>query len=219
MAGFSEEWRGLGLGDRPDDFDKMGRMPKTHPVYRLKKQEISIPLFKNSIIISGKQLTFMTIQLTDEEIGSLLAERKILPEDFYSRLRLKSKHGHKEYETDVRGEEGSDFRLLIRQSELNPLDFSVILLYLPKGSSQQFRLHRYNGKSHEHRNHIEKNKFYAFHIHMATERYQHSGFREDAFAELTTRYADYHAAVECMIKDCGFVISTKNRSLSQFGVE
>ena len=44
-------------------------------------------------------------------------------------------------------------------------------------------------------------------------------FREDTYAEQTTRYADSHAATECMIKDCGFVISTKNRSLSQFGVE
>ena len=161
----------------------------------------------------------MTIQLTDEKIGSLLAERKLLPEDFHSRLRLKSKHGHKEFDIDVTGENESLFRLIIRQSELNPLDFSVILVYLPKGSNQQFRLRRYNGKSHEHGNQIEKNKFYAFHIHTATERYQQSGFREDAYAEKTDRFADSHGAIDCMIKDCGFTISTKNRSLSQWGIK
>ena len=160
----------------------------------------------------------MTIQLTDEKIGSLLAERKLLPEDFLSQLKPKSKHGHKEFEKDISGENGSNFRLIFRQSELNQLDFSVILAYLPKGSNQQFRLRRYNGKSHEHGNHIEKNKFYGFHIHTATERYQQSGCREDTYAEETTRYADYHGAIECMLKECGFMVSTKNRSLSQWGM-
>jgi hypothetical protein len=161
----------------------------------------------------------MTIQLTDEQIGSLLAEEKILPEDFLSQLRLKSKSGHKEYEKDITGENGSAFRLIIRQSELNPLDFSIILVYLPKGSNQQFRLRRYNGKSHEHGNHIEKNKFYGFHIHTATERYQQSGYREDTYAEETSRYADHHGAIECMLTDCGFMISSKNHSLSQWGLK
>lgn len=66
--------------------------------------------FKSSIIISGAKLTIMTIQLNDEKIGSLLAERKLLPEDFLSQLKPKSKHGHKEYEKDILGENGSNFR-------------------------------------------------------------------------------------------------------------
>ncbi|MFA5220972.1 MAG: hypothetical protein WC391_01640 [Methanoregula sp.] len=159
----------------------------------------------------------MTILLTDIAIGSLLEERKELPEDFLNQLKLKSKHGHKEYDKEIPGENGSNFRLILRQSELNQLDFSVILAYLPKGSNQQFRLRRYNGKSHEHANHIEKNKFYGFHIHTATERYQQSGYREDTYAEETTRYADYYGAIDCMLKDCGFRISSKNRELSQWG--
>ncbi|MFA4859257.1 hypothetical protein [Methanoregula sp.] len=161
----------------------------------------------------------MTIQLTDEKIGSLLAEKKILPEDFFSPQKLKTKHGHKEYERDITGENGSDFRLIFRQSDLNPLDFSVILVYVPKGSNQQFRLRRYNGKSHEHGNHIEKNKFYEFHIHTATERYQQSGYREDTYAEETDRYADYRGAIECMLNDCGFTLSAKNHNLSQWGLK
>ena len=35
----------------------------------------------------------MTIQLSDDQIGSLLAESKILPEDFFSRLKLKPNGG------------------------------------------------------------------------------------------------------------------------------
>ena len=160
----------------------------------------------------------MTIQLSDDTIGSLLAERKVLPEDFPNQSKLKSKHGHKEFEREITGENGSLFRLVLRQSESNQLDFSIILLYIPKGSNQQFRLRRHNGKSHEHTNPIEKNTFYGFHIHTATERYQQSGYREDTYAEETNRYADYHSAIECMLRDCGFMVSTKNRSLTQWGM-
>jgi hypothetical protein len=98
------------------------------------------------------------------------------------------------------------------------LDFSIILLYIPKGSNQQFRLRRYNGKSHEYTNPIEKKNHYGFHIHTATERYQRSGIREDTHAEESSRYADYHGASEGMLEDCGFVNSTKDRSLSQWGM-
>ncbi|ACL16269.1 hypothetical protein [Methanosphaerula palustris] len=160
----------------------------------------------------------MTIQLTDDMIGSLLAERKELPDDFLLHSKLKSRHGHKEFGREIIGEKGSLFRLVYRQSELNQLDFSIILLYIPKGSNQQFRLRRYNGKSHEHTNPIEKKTFYGFHVHTATERYQQSGNREDTYAEETNRYADYHGAIECMLEDCGFVNSTNDRSLSQWGM-
>jgi len=123
-----------------------------------------------------------------------------------------------EFEREITGENGSLFRLVFRQSESNQLDFSIILLYIAKGSNQQFRLRRHNGKSHEHTNPIEKNTFYGFHIHTATERYQQSGYREDTYAEETNRYADYHGAIECMLRDCGFMVSTQNRSLSQWGM-
>ena len=46
----------------------------------------------------------------------------------------------------------------------NPLDFSVILAWLPPQSSTTFRLCRYNGKSHEHTNALEGNRFYDFHV-------------------------------------------------------
>ena len=73
------------------------------------------------------------------------------------------------------------------------MDFSLILGFFPKNSLQVFRLRRFNGKSHEHTNKLEKETFYDFHIHMASERYQSSGLREDAFALATDRYADFTA--------------------------
>jgi len=82
----------------------------------------------------------------------------------------------------------------------------VILGVFPEQSNVLFRLRRYNGKSHEHSNTIEIEKFYNFHIHTATERYQELGRDEDAYAEPTERYADLHSAINCMLQDCGFTV-------------
>jgi hypothetical protein len=87
---------------------------------------------------------------------------------------------------------------------INPMDFSVVLSYRIPKTSQIFRLRRYNGKSHEHENKLEGGKFYNYHIHTATERYQDNGFREDAYAEPTDRFVDLKSAVKCMLRECGF---------------
>jgi hypothetical protein len=140
--------------------------------------------------------------LTDKEIEDLLRELKPLPADYHRRLAFKPKRGHSEAELELTGVAGSAFHLIARQSSINRLDFSVILGYCPPQSHQLFRLRRYNGKSHEHSNPLEKDVFYDFHIHKATERYQNSGYREDTYTERTDRYADVHQAIECLMKDC-----------------
>ena len=91
------------------------------------------------------------------------------------------------------------------------LDFSVILAVRVPGSSQLFRLRRYNGKSQEHSNRIEGVEFYDFHIHVATERYQEFGTREDAYAEPTDRYGDYSGALQCLIADANFEVPPKRQ--------
>lgn len=146
----------------------------------------------------------MAIQLTDAEIISLLSEPKALPSDYQSRLQLRAKTGHKERELDVTGASGSEFQIIVRQSVINPLDFSVILGYSMPKSSVLFRLRRYNGRSHEHTNRIEGITFYDFHIHTATERYQEAGYAEEYYAETTNRYADLNGAIQCLLQDCAF---------------
>lgn len=148
----------------------------------------------------------MPVQLNDGEIARLLRESKHLPNDFRARIKPRPKRGHTERELDVTGANGSAFRLIIRQSLANPLDFSIILGYRPPTTNQPLRLRRYNGRSHEHTNPIEGETFYDFHIHMVTERYQDLGMREDTFAERTDRYADLEGALRCMLADCGFVV-------------
>jgi hypothetical protein len=148
----------------------------------------------------------MAIILSDKKIADLVQEKKPLPEGYRAKIQMRVKSGHKERELDVKGEHGNEFRLIIRQSLSNPLDFSIILAYRQPKSNLLFRLRRYNGRSHEHTNIIEAETFYDFHIHQATGRYQEFGSREDAFAERTDRFAGLQQAVSCLLKDCAFGI-------------
>ncbi|MFC1857737.1 DUF6978 family protein [Thermodesulfobacteriota bacterium] len=144
--------------------------------------------------------------ITDQEIEHLIKEKKPLPEDYLAKIQARPKRGHKERELDVKGDGGNDFRIIVRQSIINPLDFSIILVYRPPMSNILFRMRRYNGKSHEHTNPIERETFYDFHIHKATERYQQLGAREDTYAEPTKRFSDIYGATSCLIDNCGFEI-------------
>ena len=49
---------------------------------------------------------------------------------------------------------------------------------------------------------LEGNKFYDFHIHFATQRYQDTNRKEESYAEETTRYSDIKGALSCLINDC-----------------
>ena len=97
----------------------------------------------------------MGVIYSDHEIDSLVQENKPVPADWRNRVRLRPKRGHNERYLDLAGVAGSEFRLILRQSQINPLDFSVILAARVPRSNQIFRLRRYNGRSHEHTNHIE----------------------------------------------------------------
>lgn len=148
----------------------------------------------------------MAVKYSEIEITSLTKEPKPLPENYEKQIQLRPKRGHKEQELDLAGVNGSSFRLILRQSDYNLIDFSIILAVCPEKTTQLFRLRRYNGRSHEHTNRIEGDTFYDFHIHTATERYQELGAREDSYAERTTRFSDFHGALDCIIRDCGFQV-------------
>jgi hypothetical protein len=144
---------------------------------------------------------------TDQQIKDCIGEPKPLPTELGGpTLPLRStRAGHKEAQYDVTGASGTDYRVIIRQSRSNLFDFSIILAHLSKTTNQVFRLRRYNGKSHEHTNQIERDRFYGFHLHTATQHYQERGLKEDGFAEPTDRYSDLAGALECLVTDCGFI--------------
>ncbi len=144
------------------------------------------------------------IRLRDDSIQELIQERKPLPSGLFSGRVLTSRNGHfrKDYSLGPTTS-GSEFVIKLRQSIINPADFSVILGYKIPGLHTIFRLRRYNGK-HTHTNIIEGDSFHDFHMHTATERYQKKGLYEDYFAELNIRHYDLQSAIECLIADCGF---------------
>jgi hypothetical protein len=148
----------------------------------------------------------MAIVLSDEEIMQLIQESKTLPKDWRKIFRMKDKRGHKEQEMVIPRDNGSQFRIIVRQNLRNALDFSLILGYLAPRASRVFNLRRYNGKSHRHTNSIERTKFYDFHIHTATERYQEAGFDEEGYAEVSNEYSDVFSAVNVFIRDCNMVL-------------
>lgn len=150
----------------------------------------------------------MSIFLSDLEIQELKEEPKIVNQhfnDFFN--NLKQREGHKESDYSIIRMDGSQFRIKIRQSTENILDFSAILAFIPKNSNSWFILTRYNGKSHEHKNKLEKEpKFYDYHIHIATERYQNIGAKVEHYAKQTNRYSDIKNAFTCLIQDWNLIL-------------
>ena len=138
----------------------------------------------------------------------LLSEGKHLPVHWASRLRVRPKANsqYSQRELEVPGNNGHIFRLILRQNSINLLDFSIILTL--KEGATEYVLVRHNGKHpSEHTNKIEKrlgkpNSSFrnVFHVHKATERYQQAGFAIDGYAEQTTRYSSFQAALEAMIR-------------------
>lgn len=133
----------------------------------------------------------------DREIATLIKERKILPDNWRTRL-------YRTGSLDVKGEDGNKFRIIIRQSNSRPADFSVILMVIGPRSNQEFKLRRYNGWTSRHRNRIEREIIDGFHIHYATERYQQKGLKEETYAQRTDRYSDSDGALDCLIEDANF---------------
>jgi hypothetical protein len=93
---------------------------------------------------------------------------------------------------------------MVRQAILDPDDFSVILGYEPPSSTAIFRLRRHNGPSHDHPNQLEGTLVTGFDVHMATERYQGAGFKEDGYAETTNLYSDLPGAIRHMLSVANF---------------
>jgi len=152
----------------------------------------------------------MTLILTDNEIADLIQEDKPLLKQPI--IQIKEKRGHKEQKIKIEGGNGNRFVLILRQSLFNQLDFSAILGYFIPQTNNKILLKRYNGKSHEHSNPLEKTeKFYDFHIHQATERYQLAGFRAEHYALATKRYGNLNQAIECLYDDCNIQFKGKNQ--------
>jgi hypothetical protein len=141
--------------------------------------------------------------LTDEEIAALISEPK--PEVSLADLVPRTaKRGHRGVEKEVEATSGARFRLIVRQNLATVEDFSVILAYSMPQVHRLFRLRRHNGPSHYHPNKLEGDLIQGSHVHIATQRYQQAGFKEDAYAVVTNKYGDLTGAIEYMLVVANF---------------
>jgi hypothetical protein len=76
----------------------------------------------------------MAAPYTDAEITELLAERKPLPDDYLKGLKMPDKRVHREAELEINSQQGSERRLIRRQTTLNVFDFSILLGFSPPES-------------------------------------------------------------------------------------
>jgi hypothetical protein len=154
-------------------------------------------------------------KVTDKEITGFIKEKKTLPADFsINSIRFKDRENQKCCDLDVPGDLGNNYKIIIRQSKLNPLDFSVILGVMRGGGV--FRIKRYNGDSHTHTNKLEGQEIDGYHIHKATERYQDAGFQEDAYAESANTYTDWQSALRKAIEENNFLIDVGGKQKRLF---
>ncbi len=156
-----------------------------------------------NVIIYKDLNQILIMVVSDIEIQSLMDEKKTL----LSSLNPSFKDGRssQRFEHDFEGEKGNKFKVVIRVSNFNPSDFSVILCV--KLGGKWFRLRRYNGDSHEHTNSLEQEKVKGCHIHYATERYQERGFREEDYARSTNKYGDWKKALDILMKEANFQLA------------
>jgi hypothetical protein len=147
----------------------------------------------------------MIYYFTDEEINQLTLKSKSYNGHIDDFLHFRESDGHKKASIEMPRADGSMFIIKLRQNKNTLTDFSAIFAYQEKGANKDFKLSRYNGK-HEHTNKLEKHKFFDFHIHYATQRYQDAGRAEESYAEETNRYSDIKGALTCLINDCNIQV-------------
>ena len=145
----------------------------------------------------------MELIFSDQKITALIEERKVLPNNWRNKFRKRMNRGSNEYLLNITGEDGNKFRVIVRMSISDELNFSVVLGVKVPPPKKFFRLKRYNG-NHQHTNTIEDKVVMGFHIHTATERYQVNSVREEDYAEPTERYTDVNGALKCLFADANF---------------
>lgn len=154
------------------------------------------------------------VKYTDAEIAALVSERKVLPRTWERRLfnlRIKASLSQRRSHVAVTTQDG-EFRIDVRQSTHNYLDFSVVVGFQRKNESEVFIIRRYNGRHGIHWNKREgrqKEEITGFHIHRATEEQQRLGREEDAYAEPTSSYTDVYSAIHFALEDANFVKPAK----------
>lgn len=140
--------------------------------------------------------------LSDGEIALLVKEAKRLSKRHPNALRMRSRDGFEQFDTDLEGEKHT-FHLRIRRSEYDNMDFSVIVSWDEDETGREIVLRRYNGSAQPpHKNPIEGTTIQGFHTHEATHRYWKKYDKPEKFAALDGRFRNVAEALRCAVQDC-----------------
>lgn len=152
--------------------------------------------------------------LTDTQIDALVHEPKRLNRSSRAILHsMEAKKGREMLHEQAsivfpRNADEGKWRIYLRLSKKNSLDFSCGIGFIPAGRKSDFTIRRYNGKSHEHTNWLDGvAPFYGFHIHRATEQYQQSSYADDHYAEPTELYTDFYGAFKTLLSECNVTVT------------
>lgn len=159
--------------------------------------------------------------LTDSKIAELLSCPKRLTNP---QARSKNKDGHEQtnYNAIALDNSGHKFEIYMRQNLREGMedDFSCGIGWIaPNG--EILTLKRYNGSSHNHPNHLEKEKLgFTCHIHIATEKYIKANKKPEGFAQATQKYTTVNGALHCLVADCNIEgLSTAPDDTSQIKLD
>ena len=142
--------------------------------------------------------------INNEKIFNLIAEIKTVQNPAAKYIE---KDGMKRKNYVLSGENGNEYTLYLRQNTRIGMydDFSCGLSWL-MSSGEVLTLVRYNGPSHQHRNHLEKEILpLGCHIHSAKEEYILAGRKPEGFAQLTDKYETLEGALHTLTNDCNIV--------------
>lgn len=141
--------------------------------------------------------------LTNDKITELLNCPKKL---INPQARGKNKNGHEQVNYKVIATDDSNYQFVLykRQNLRTGMedDFSCGISWIAP-NCETLTLKRYNGASHNHPNHLEKQQLgLTCHIHIATEKYIKANRKAEGFAEAADKYDSIDGALHCLVIDC-----------------
>ncbi len=157
----------------------------------------------------------MPAPFTDLVAARLIAERKPITAKIVAEQLVPSspsaRTNSRQGAYEVTGSDGHEFKVIVRQNQRIPKNFSVILASFV--GSKAFRLVRCQGGHQPHTNHLEKKSgagiafvpWNTCHVHRYTERYfNEDPDKHDEYAEPTTAYATWQEALQYLLNLANF---------------
>lgn len=142
-----------------------------------------------------------TLNLTDNEIEELIHCPKNIVDPPRKEMQLVTGHWRNDMRLESIDRE-HDFSVFIRKDEDFEENFSIGLVYCPRGVRGDIHLFRCNGP---HGPHILFDHHDRYHIHMADPKNLSSGLKAERTAHITREYASFQDALGYFLKTCNIV--------------